>query len=139
MTAIPQGKPLPEITDLTRPFWSAAKQRKLVMQKCARCGTLNFLPKPWCIDCGHRVLKWTEVGPLGTIYSRVVASTVMMNFPAWKADLPVVLGIIDLDDGARMYGQVIGCPPEAVQIGMRVEACFEDISAEAAIPKFRPA
>ncbi len=46
MAQTPKGKPLPQITDQTRPFWSAAKRRKLVMQKCSGCGTLNFYPKP---------------------------------------------------------------------------------------------
>lgn len=138
MAQAPQGKPLPELTDLTRPFWTAAKQGKLVMQKCGRCGTLDFLPKPWCIECGHLDLEWVEVKPLGTVYSHSTARTVMMNYPAWKDDLPLVMCIIELDDGPRMYGQLTGCPPGKVHIGMRVAAWFEDISEEMAVPKFRP-
>jgi len=46
--------------------------------------------------------------------------------------------IIDLDDGPRMYGQLTGCSPEQIRIGMRVEKYFEDISEDAAIPKFHP-
>ena len=139
MTQIPEGKPVPEITEQTRPFWTGAKNRKLMMQKCERCGTLNFLPKPWCVECADRALEWVEVKPTGSVYSYTVAYVVMMNFPAWKNDLPLVMGIIDLDDGARMYGQVTGCSPEEVHIGMRVAAYFEDIGSDAAIPKFRPA
>lgn len=60
-----------------------------------------------------------------------------MNFPGWTADLPVVVCLIDLDDGARMYGQVTDCAPEDIHIGMRVEVHFEPISPEASIPKFR--
>jgi len=138
MASVPEGKPIPEITELTRPFWSAAKQGKLVMQKCQRCGTLDFFPKPWCIECGHRGLEWVEVRPHGTVYSYTVAYTVMMNYPAWKDDLPVMQCIIDLDDGPRMYGQLTGCRPEQIRIGMRVEAYFEDIGKDSAIPKFRP-
>ncbi len=134
-----QAKPLPEITDLTRPFWTAAKKHKLVMQKCSRCGTMNFYPKAWCVECGCRDLEWAETKGSGTVYSYTVATAVMMNFPGWKDDLPVVLGIIDVDGGARMYGQIIGCKPENVRIGMRVQVHFEDISEEAAVPKFRPA
>ena len=134
----PQGKPLPQITDQTRPFWSAAKQRKLVMQKCSRCGTLNFYPKPWCVECGNRGLDWIEVKPYGSVYSLTVAYAVMMNYPDWKEDLPVIMCIIDLDDGARMYGQLTDCAPDKAHIGMRVEAHFVDISEDAAIPKFRP-
>ena len=139
MAQTPQGKPLPQITDQTRAFWSAAKQRKLVMQKCSGCGTLNFYPKPWCIECGNRGLDWVEVKPFGTVYSLTVAYAVMMNYPDWKEDLPVLMCIIDLDDGARMYGQLTDCAPDKARIGMRVEAHFVDISEEAAIPKFRPA
>jgi hypothetical protein len=131
-------KPLPEITDLTRPFWSAAREGKLVMQKCPSCGTIDFFPKPWCIECGKREREWVEVSPRGTVYSYTVASLVMMNLPGWEKDLPVILCLVDLDDGGRMYAQLVGCPPEEVRIGMRVEAHFEQISDEAGIPKFRP-
>lgn len=133
------GKPLPEITDLARPFWTAAKEGKLMMQKCAKCGTVNFPPKPWCIDCGSRDLEWTEVGPQGSIYSHTVSRSVAMNYPDWEKELPVILCVVDVDDGARMYAQLTDCPPEKVEIGMRVEVHFEDISEEAGIPKFRPA
>lgn len=133
------NKPLPVITDLTRPFWAAAKEGRLVMQKCANCGTVNFHPKPWCIECGSRDLEWTDIKPKGTVYSYTISHTIAMNFPGWKDDLPVLLGLIDLDDGARMYAQVTHCSPEDIHIGMRVSAYFEAISEEAGIPKFRPA
>lgn len=139
MRQSPQGKPLPEITDLTRPFWRAAHDSKLVMQKCARCGTMNFYPKPWCIECGDRRLEWTEVRPTGVVYSYTTADSVMMNLPGWKADLPITLCLVDLDDGPRMYAYVTHCKPEDVAIGMPVQAYFEPISEEAGIPVFRPA
>lgn len=138
MTQPPQGKPLPEITALTKPFWRGAKDGKLMMQRCSRCATMNFFPKPWCVECGHRGLEWIEVKPRGVLYSYTVSYAVMMNYPAWKDDLPVVLGIIDLDDGGRLYGQVTGCAPEALRIGMPLQAYFEPVSEEAGIPKFRP-
>lgn len=139
MLQSPQGKPLPEITDLTRPFWSAAREGRLVMQKCAACGTLDFFPKPWCIECGERRLEWCEVRKTGTVYSHTIATTVMMNLPGWKGDLPVTLCLVDLDDGPRMYAQLTDCAPDQVRVGMRVQAYFEVISDEAGIPKFRPA
>jgi hypothetical protein len=79
-----------------------------------------------------------EAKPYGTVYSFTTSYTVAMNYPGWKADLPVILCLIDTDDGARMYAQVTECEPEQIRIGMRVQVHFEDISAEAGIPKFRP-
>lgn len=133
------NKPLPVVTELTRPFWVGAKNGRFVLQKCGKCATFQFHPKPWCIECGSRDLPWTEAKPEGTVYSYTISRTVAMNYPGWENDLPVLMCLIDLDDGARMYGQVIDCAPEAIHIGMRVEVHFEDISSEAAIPKFRTA
>jgi uncharacterized OB-fold protein len=132
------NKPLPVITETTRPFWTAAREGKFVLQKCRRCATFNFHPKPWCIECGSRDLAWTDAKPTGTVYSYTISRSVAMNFPGWEKDLPVLMCLIDLDDGARMYGQVTDCAPESLRVGMRVEVHFEDISDEAAIPKFRP-
>ena len=132
-------KPLPEITDLTRPFWEAARDGRLLMQKCARCGTVNFLPKPWCVECGSRDIPWTEMSPMGTLYSYTVSRSLAMNHPGWEPELPVVLGMVDIDDGARMYAQVIDVDPDEVRIGMRLKATFEPVGDEAGIPKFRRA
>lgn len=131
-------KPLPVITELTRPFWTAAKQGRLVLQKCQKCGVFNFHPKAWCVDCGSRDLVWTDAQPTGTVYSHTISRSVAMNYPGWQAELPVLMCLIDLDDGARMYAQVTHCAPEALHIGMRVQVHFEAISDEAGIPKFRP-
>lgn len=138
MSNFATGKPLPDITDQTRPFWAAAREGRLVMQKCKKCGISNFHPKPWCIECGCRELAWTQTLPLGTVYSHTVSNTVAMNSPAWEEDLPVILCLIDVDGGARMYAQVTHCRPEDIHIGMRVHVHFEEINAEISIPKFRP-
>ena len=132
------SKPLPTITDLTRPFWSAAKNGRFVLQECSRCATFNFHPKPWCIECGSRDLKWVDAKPFGTVYSHTISRTVAMTSPEWQSEIPLLMCLIDLDDGARMYGQVTDCRPEDLHIGMRVEVHCVDISDEAGIPKFRP-
>lgn len=133
------GTPLPEITDQTRPFWEAAREGRLVMQTCPECGTVSFPPKPWCIECGSRNIYWADVGPGATIYSFTISRSVAMNWPDWQAQLPVVLALVDVDNGARMYAQIIDCPPEDMAIGMRLEAVFVEIGDEVTIPKFRPA
>ena len=138
MSNFSTGKPLPDITDQTRPFWAAAREGRLVMQKCQKCDSFNFHPKPWCIECGSRELAWTPTQTLGTVYSHTVSHTVAMNSPVWEADLPVILCLIDVDDAARMYAQVTHCLPEDVHVGMRVQVHFEVLSDQICIPKFRP-
>lgn len=131
-------KPLPVVTDLTRPFWIGAGQGRFLLQKCSRCGTFNFHPKPWCIECGNRGLAWVEAQPHGTVYSYTISHAVAMNYSGWAAELPVILCLIDLDDGARMYAQLTDCAPEDLHIGMRVDVHCERIGDGIGVPKVRP-
>ncbi|PLX36743.1 MAG: acyl dehydratase [Hyphomicrobiales bacterium] len=137
MSELP-AKPLPEIYELTEPFWKGAHEGRLMMQKCSKCGTVNFHPKPWCIECGSRDIPWTEMRPEGTVYSYTISRAVAMNYPGWKEELPVIMCLVDIDGGARMYAQVTGIEPEAMQVGLRVTAYFDPISDDYSIPKFRP-
>ena len=77
------------------------------------------------------------MSPRGTIYSYTVSYTVMMNLPGWSKDLPVVVGIIDLDDGGRLYAQITDCDADEVAIGSVVIAHFEPIADGISIPKFK--
>jgi len=137
MKVSPHNKPLPEISEFSRPFWEGALHGQLKVQECTECHTRDFLPKPWCVECGSRSLIWKTIRGQGEIYSFTVATAVMMNLPGWKEELPLVLGLIDLDEGPRLYGQIVGVGAQTLQIGMRVEPVFERISDEAGIVKFR--
>jgi len=138
MRQSPSGKPLPEITDMTRPFWEGARNGILRIQKCRSCSTYDFFPKPSCISCGRRTLDWVDMSGRGEVYAFSVATTVMMNLPAWKDDLPVILCLIDLEEGGRMYARLTGCEPEDVRIGMQVRAQFSVLDDEVGVPAFQP-
>ena len=57
--------------------------------------------------------------------------------PAFKPDAPYVVAIVELDEGARMMTNIVGCPPESVRIGQRVAVSYEDVSTDISLPKFR--
>jgi uncharacterized OB-fold protein len=50
-----------------------------------------------------------------------------------------VAAIVDLEEGPRAMTNVVGCEPERLAVGMRLEVAFEPISDEITIPVFRPA
>lgn len=54
-------------------------------------------------------------------------------------DAPHVYAVVELEEGPRMVTNIVGCPVEAVQVGMPVEAAFEDVTPEISLVKFRPA
>lgn len=131
-------KPFPEITAQTQPFWQAAKQGELLVQSCEQCGTKEFFPRPWCVECGGRKLRWVKASGKGTVYAHSTASVVMMNYPGWKDDLPMTLAIVELDEGTRLYARIVNAEPDEVSIDMTVEVDFESIGDDIMVPVFKP-
>jgi len=58
--------------------------------------------------------------------------------PGFAAEVPYALVVIELEEGARLVSNLVGCPVGAIAIGMPVEAVFEDVTPEVTLPKFRP-
>ena len=52
-------KPLPEITELNRPFWDALKRHEFTVPRCADCGDYNWVPYPACRSCLSERQAWT--------------------------------------------------------------------------------
>ena len=55
--------------------------------------------------------------------------------PEWAEKVPYV----ELDEGVRMFSNVVGCDPADVLIGMPVEVTFDDLNDEVVVPLLRPA
>lgn len=128
-------KPLPTIDPESAPYWEALKQRKLILKHCRDCSRHHFYPRELCPHCGSDALDWAQVSGAGSIYSYTIARR--PAGPAFKADCPYVVAIIDLDEGARMMSNLIAADVESVQIGQRVQIEFEDVTPEVTLPKFR--
>ncbi len=55
-------------------------------------------------------------------------------------ELPYVIAIIALEDagGVRIISNLVDVNPDELEIGLPVELVWEDMSADLAIPRFRP-
>ncbi|MGC0415487.1 bifunctional MaoC family dehydratase N-terminal/OB-fold nucleic acid binding domain-containing protein [Embleya sp. AB8] len=114
-------------------YWDGVADGKLLFQKCVDCGTPRFPFAPGCNTCAS--LEWVTVGSAG---SGVVYSHVTMHHPKFPAfDMPYAVGLIELDEGVRMLGNVLGVPPDEVRIGLPVELEFVTHDAELTVPAFR--
>ena len=127
-------KPLPVIDPDTAPYWRAAKEHRLLLKRCSSCGKTHFYPRELCPHCHADTVDWIEARGTGSIYSFTVARR--PAGPAFKPDAPYVVAIIELDEGARMMTNIVGCPPDSVKIGQRVSVVFEDVTDEISLPKF---
>ncbi|MEU4248871.1 OB-fold domain-containing protein [Amycolatopsis sp. NPDC026612] len=129
------SRPVPQPTSLSRPFWDAAAERRLVLPHCAACGLTFFAPEPACPGCRSR--HWAYVPSTGT--GKVYAVTVVHRAPGPGFEVPFALAIVDLDDGVSMLSHVVGCPVDDVVIGLRVRVDFRLLTAGITLPYFVPA
>jgi hypothetical protein len=128
-------KPLPIVDPDTAPYWQAAREHKLLLKRCADCGRAHFYPRELCPHCHSDAVSWLEAKGTGSIYSFTVARR--PAGPAFQPDAPYVVAIVELDEGARMMTNIVGCAPESVRIGQRVAVAYEDVTPEISLPKFR--
>ena len=96
-----------------------------------------FPPRAHCPGCGAPELTWKPVSGLGRIHSYTVAHRA--PHPAFAAQLPLIVAIVELEEGPRMVTNLVGCEPAAARVGMAVEACFEAIDdTDMVLPVFTP-
>jgi uncharacterized protein len=126
----------PPVPDLdTQPFWDGCEQGRFLLPKCRSCGYVRWPPGPMCPDCQSMEIDWIEAKGGGAVYSWIVAHHPVL--PALVDQVPYVIAMIDLDEGARVVGNVLECPWDEVEAGMRVETIFERTNDGVTIPNFR--
>jgi len=110
------------------------------MQFCADCGEWIWYPKALCPSCGRREnIEWRRLSGKGVVYSFTIIRQVIDNAPAFNSDIPFVIGLVELDEGPRIYSNITGTRPEEVAIGDEVRVYFDDVTPEISLPKFKRA
>jgi uncharacterized OB-fold protein len=129
-------KPVPVVNPWARPFWEAAKEKRLIIQQCKDCNKHIFYPRIACPHCFSDQVDWVEASGKGKVYSFTVVKN---NAPsAFITDMPYVIAVVKLEEGVQMLTNIVGCDPEAVTCDMPVEVTFEKLNDEFTLPQFQP-
>jgi len=128
-------KIVPVITKDLEPFFAAAKERRLVVQRCASCGTLRFPARSVCGSCFSAEKEWTEVSGRGEVYSFFWMHQVY--HPAFAGEVPYAVVVVKLEEGPQMTTNILDCAKEDLRVGLPVEVAFED-RGDVRLPQFRP-
>lgn len=131
-------RPLPIPTETTAFYWQAAREHRLVLQRCGACTRLQYPPDVACVHCQCTDLVPTEVSGTGSLYSFAVLERPF--HPGFADHLPYVVALVELDDqpGLRMLTNIVDATPPSLSVGQRLEVTFED-RARITLPQFRPA
>ncbi len=129
-----ETKALPQPTPVSAPYWQAAREGRLVVQRCDACGHLQLYPRSLCTRCSGERLGWQDASGRGRVKSFTVIRRAVSA--AYEPDVPYVVALIALDEGPTLMSNVVGCPPEAVRIGAPVRVRFDAWTPEVTIPVF---
>lgn len=131
-------RPVPIPCSLDRPFWQAAAEGRLVIQRSKGSGQWQAYPRAHALSAPMREgddLAFAEVRGTGTVETFTVVHRSF--YPAIPA--PYVLAVVRLDEGVLLTTHIVDTPIEQVRIGLPVEVSFERIAPEIALPCFRAA
>ncbi len=123
----------PVVTADTAFFWDGTARGELRIQRCGGCGALRHPPGPMCPACGADKPEYLLAAGTGEVYSYVVHH----HPPVPGHQAPFVVALVQLTEGVRMVGELLGADPEQVRIGMPVRAEFVKVDGELALPAWR--
>ena len=112
-------------------------QQRLLVNRCADCGTWSQPPRGLCPACWSEAVVATEVSGRGTVYLTML----LHQGPAvpgvdYSEPHPVVTVELDEQPGLRVTATMTGLPVEDIRIGMPVELTWIDRGGEPT-PAFR--
>ena len=131
-------RPLPVPTPTSQPYWDALRQHRLVLQHSPSTGQWVYYPRNLAPGTLADDLEWREVTGTGVVYTFTIADR--PTAPAWQGASPQLIAVVELDEGPKMTTELVGVAPDAIRIGMRVRAVFDDVTgSEVTLLRFRPA
>jgi uncharacterized OB-fold protein len=130
------ARPLPEETALTAPFWEAARERRLVIQRCQECEQYRWPPEVACYECGSMQYGWAPVSGRATLYTWTIAHPPLLPYFQQRSPWPVA--VVELEEGPRLVTNLVEIEPGAYGVGLPLDAAFEDIGDDVTLVVFRP-
>ena len=109
-------------------YWREIPQRyRFEASKCKNCDTIFFPPRLICPECKKREFEETKLAEEG----KILTYTIIRVPPRQFVDqVPYAVGIVELDDGVKLTGQIVDCDFEDLKIGQKVKLEFRKIFDE---------
>jgi uncharacterized OB-fold protein len=128
--------PVPDAT--SEVFWSAAAERRLVVQSCESCGRLSYPPEAFCKGCLSQppAFAWHELSGRGRVRTWTVVRDAFL--PGFADEVPYIVADVEMIEqpGLRIVAQMRGVTPEQMVIDMPVTVSFEDRESNFSLPVF---
>ncbi|MGH3239718.1 MAG: bifunctional MaoC family dehydratase N-terminal/OB-fold nucleic acid binding domain-containing protein [Spirillospora sp.] len=129
-------RPRPAINPDNAFWFEAAREHRLVIQRCSACASPRHPPGPCCPRCGS--FDWDTVESSGTGHVHTYVINHHPRHPAFEH--PLAVAVIELAEGTRLIANLTDVAAlDDIKIGMRVVLDWIDPDPDLSLPVFRPA
>jgi uncharacterized OB-fold protein len=120
----------PVVDPTTKPFWDAARQGRLMLGLCQDTGRHFWYPRgvsPFTLSTNVALVPASGTGSIYT-------------FTIMRGAAPFCAAYVELDEGPRMFTNIVDCDLAEIRIGMRVRVVFKPTEGDGPpVPVFAPA
>ena len=106
-------------------FYKFIAEGKLMAGKCLKCGKIHLPPRPLCDNCYNQTFTWTPMPNKGKLLTYTVIHVAPQQF---QDDAPYAVGIIQLENGAKLPGKIVNVPDDQLKIDMTLTIDFKTCS-----------
>jgi len=125
-----------EVSELTRPFWEAARNYTLTALACSACGRFRMPPSPFCPHCCSKRFHWPTLSGQGRLYSFTV--THALPGAAVGESFLAAPALVELPDAenVRLFALVVGVEKLNLRIGMPLNVTWLESREGWRVPAF---
>lgn len=104
------------------PYLEALERKELLTTRCRSCGHTQFPPRSTCSSCSSvEPAEWIPASGRGTIWSFGIFHKAY--FPDFVP--PYNVAVVELDEGTKLFTNIVGALNSPLAVGMRVRAVFD--------------
>lgn len=114
-------------------WWEMAAEGKLGIQRCLGCQALRHPPRPMCGECHS--MEWDAIAASG---KGTISSYTVLRHPQFPGyEYPLVIVLVELEEGTRFTSQLVDCEPQDVDFGLPVEMQIQEDPDGFRLPVFK--
>jgi uncharacterized OB-fold protein len=110
-------------------FWAGLDEGVLLVSVCGACGKRWLPPMTTCPRCASADVSEEPAPATAHLYTWSVIH--MAVDPAFASETPYVVGLVELTDGARLYGRIVGVEHDDLREGLELRVGITRVQDQA--------